>query len=101
MLSISKKENPTIDLTGRYCSTNQEDENVWFLTGTFGNNKKVKRRCRIPTRMAILFPVLEKEDSFAEDLDLHEDAELIERCVDAMNRATHVEAYVDGSQSAT
>ena len=46
--------------------------------------------------MAILFPVLEKEDSFAEDLDLHEDAELIERCVDAMNRATHVEAYVDG-----
>jgi hypothetical protein len=96
MFSIPVKENPTTDYIGRYCSKNQEDENVWFLTGTFGNIRKVRRRCRIPSRKAILFPVLEKEDSFAEDLDLRKEAELIQRCADAMNRVTYVEAYVDG-----
>jgi hypothetical protein len=33
MLSIPKKKNPSIDETGKYCSMNQNDKNVWFLTG--------------------------------------------------------------------
>ena len=48
MFSIPKKENPSLDETGKYCSINQNDENVWFLTGTFGNIVTVKRRCTLP-----------------------------------------------------
>jgi hypothetical protein len=96
MLSIPNKNNPSIDTTGRYCSMNQNDMNVWFLTGTFGNIDSVKRKCTIPYKRSIFFPILEKEDSFAEDIDLREESELIMRCVDSMNRVTHLEAYIDG-----
>jgi hypothetical protein len=96
LLSISKKKNPAIDETGKYCSMNQNNEEVWFLAGTFGNIVPVKRRCTIPAGKAILFPILEKEDSFQEDRDLKTEEELIKRSRDATNRLIHMEATIDG-----
>jgi hypothetical protein len=96
MLSIPKKENPSLDETGKYCSMNQFNENVWFLTGTFGNIIPVKRKCVVPSGKAIFFPVLVKEDSLAEDLDLKTDAELINRSSEATDRLIHMEASIDG-----
>jgi hypothetical protein len=95
MLSIPKKRNPSLDITGKYCSINQDNKDIWFLTGTFGNINPVKRKCTIPTGKAILFPVLVKEDSLAEDSDLKTDTDLIKRCEQATNRLINIEASID------
>ena len=95
MLSIPKKKNPSLDRTGKYCSINQDNHNVWFLTGTFGNIDPIKRKCIIPSGKAIFFPVLVKEDSLAEDSDLKTEADLIKRCEQATNRLINIEAYID------
>jgi hypothetical protein len=96
MLSIPKKKNPSIDKTGKYCSMNQNDENVWFLTGTFGNTLPVKRSCIIPKEKSIFFPILVKEDSLKEDFDLKTESDLIKRASDATNRLICMEATIDG-----
>jgi hypothetical protein len=98
LLSIPKKKNPAIDETGENCSMNQNNENVWFLTGTFGNIVPVNRKCTIPAGKAIFFPILEKEDSFQEDLDLKTEEELKKRSRDATNRLVHMEATIDGEK---
>jgi hypothetical protein len=98
MLSIPKKNNPSLDETGKYCSMNQNYENVWFLTGTFGNIVPVKRKCTIPAGKAIFFPILVKEDSLEEDSDLKTELELIKRSRDATNRLIHMEATIDGEK---
>jgi hypothetical protein len=96
MLSIPMDKNPTADETGKYCSMNQNDEKVWFLTGTFGNIIPFKRECTIPAGKAIFFPVIMKEDSLADDPDLKEVDELCVRCGDAMNRVVQMQATIDG-----
>src|SRR5215212_2809754 len=93
VLSIPKKKNLSLDETGKCCSMNQNDKNVWFLTGTFGNIVPVKRKCTIPAGKAIFFPILEKEDS-----DLKTELELIKRSGDATNRVVHMEATIDGEK---
>lgn len=45
MLSVPKDTNPSLDETGKNCSINQHEENVWFLTGTFVNLLITKRKC--------------------------------------------------------
>jgi len=45
---------------------------------------------------SILFPIIEKEDSFSEDSDLKTESELIRRCTNAIDRTIHVEAALDG-----
>jgi hypothetical protein len=46
--------------------------------------------------MAILFPILEKEDSFAEDVDLKTEAGLRSRAKEFMDRVRNLQAVVDG-----
>jgi hypothetical protein len=59
MFSIPKKKNPSLDKTGKYCSMNQDDENVWLLTGTYGNIiAPIIRKCTIPAGKAISFQYL-------------------------------------------
>lgn len=96
MLSIPKENNPSLDETGKYCSINQNNDHVWFLTGTFGNLKPVVRKCKIPRGKAILFPVLVKEDSLAEDSDLTTDSDLINRSNAATNNVISMKAIIDG-----
>jgi hypothetical protein len=95
MLSIPKKKNPSLDRTGKYCSINQYNHNVWFLTGTFGNVSPIRRKCIIPSGKAIFFPLLVKEDSLAEDSDLNTEADLSKRCELATNRLMKIEASID------
>jgi hypothetical protein len=96
MLSIPKKNNPSLDNTGMYCSVNQRNANVWFLTGTFGNIIPVTRKCAIPAGRAIFFPILEKEDSFAEDSDLTTELELANRSKSATDELVDMEVIIDG-----
>ena len=90
--SIPKNTHPTIDTTGVHSSINQTDPDLWFLAGSFGNIEPIERRCVIPSGRAILFPIIEKEDSFTEDTDLKTESELIRRCSNAMDQVLHVEA---------
>jgi len=95
MLSIPKKNNPSLDVTGDLCSVNQYEKNVWFLTGTFGNIVPIKRNCKIPNGRAILFPILEKEDSLAEDSDLRTDSDLVKRSRNATDKVLSMELTID------
>lgn len=97
-LSIPKSQNPAIDETGKYCSINQDNENVWFLTGTFGNIVPVNRKCTVPVGRGIFFPILVKEDSFQEDPDLKSEDDLKKRCRNATNRLVQMEAIIDGKK---
>lgn len=96
MISIPKKKNPCVDKTGNYCSVNQTNENVWFLAGTFGNTIPIKRKCRVPSVRAIFFPILVKEDSFVEDLDLNSETELSNRAKEATDMVREMKVSIDG-----
>ncbi|CAN5387294.1 hypothetical protein BH18THE2_BH18THE2_24620 [soil metagenome] len=97
LLSIPKRINPCLDLTGKYCSVNQYEKDVWFLAGTFGNIFRVTRHCTVPDGKSVFFPILVKEDSFIEDTDLKTEVELIRRCRDATARVISMEATLDGT----
>jgi hypothetical protein len=93
LLEQPKKSNPAIDTTGKNCAHNQ-DGPVWFLAGTFGGS--ATRKCNIPLGKAILFPIIEKECSFAEDKDLKIETELMSRTTKFINSVTHLELSIDG-----
>lgn len=98
LLSIPRDRNPAVDETGKNSSQNQRDENVWFLAGTFGNSTPVRRKCIVPKSKAILFPIADKEDSFAEDLDITNEQELSRRARTSMDRLINVKLIVDGKR---
>jgi len=64
LLSSPNDSNPSTDRTGKYCSTNQNNANVWFLAGTSGGYEE--RKCSIPEGMAILVSPIEVICTFAE-----------------------------------
>jgi hypothetical protein len=97
LLSIPKTNNPALDNSGRNASVNQVEPSVWFLAGTFGNEKVVHRKCKIPKNTAILFPTMLKECSFAEDKDLHTEPELVERSKNDMDMVTSMEVMLNSA----
>jgi hypothetical protein len=98
MGSIPKDRNPCVDITGRYSSEQQYDENVWFLAGTFGNTKTVKRDCTMPRGKSVLFPVLLKQDSFVNDPDLVSEEQLTKRATEATDHTHSLEVIIDGEK---
>jgi hypothetical protein len=98
MMAIPKERNPCLDETGEWSSMNQNNENVWFLAGTFGNTNCVRRECTVPKSKALLFPLLVKEDSLADDSDLMTEPELVRRCKNATDKVTYMEAKIDDKQ---
>jgi hypothetical protein len=98
LLSISRDKNPADDITGKNSSQNQIDTNVWFLAGTFGNNIPVRRKCTVPKSRAILFPIINKEDSYAEDLDLIYEEQLARRAKNSMDRLICLQLTIDGKR---
>ena len=78
-LSIPKKNNPSLDITGRIVPKIKLYPSRLVFGGSFGNESVIKRRCIIPKTRGIFFPIIEKEDSFVEDTDLKTEEELVER----------------------
>jgi hypothetical protein len=99
-LSMPRDNHPAVDKTGSDCARNQNNKNAWFLTGTFGNSHVVERTCRIPKGKAILFPIIYKEDSFAEDLDLQHESELLNRATEFVERVIFLTTIVDDEDMA-
>ena len=71
--SIPKDIHPAYDNTGEFCKESQK-EPVWFFPGTY--QQTVKRYCEIPYGVAILFPILNSECSYAEYLQMKTKEEL-------------------------
>ena len=63
VFSLPAGINPITDKTGKYANVNQPSDNVWFLAGKFAAEDKEfpKRKCRVPSNRAILFPVINCE----------------------------------------
>ena len=57
LLSSPNDSNPSTDKTGKYCTMNQNNFNVWFLAGTSGGYEE--RKCSIPEGKAILVSPIE------------------------------------------
>jgi hypothetical protein len=58
LMSAPESINPAVDITGKYCSLNQNGP-VWFLAGTVGGS--ADRTCNIPKGKDILFPIIASE----------------------------------------
>lgn len=57
-LSVPESNNPLLDDTGIYANINQ-NEDVWFLAGTIGDENTTARRfCIVPKNKSILFPII-------------------------------------------
>lgn len=92
LLSIPKESSPVIDNTGKNCSYRQRGP-VWFLAGTLGG--RADRKCSIPEGKGILFPIVVKECSYAEDIDIKAETELEFRVKEDMDNVRYMEASVD------
>lgn len=93
-LSIPKTINPIVDNTGKDCAEKQTSP-VWFLAGTFGIS--VRRKCQIHHDMAIFFPIVEKECSFAEEGDqLKTEKEMCNRASYLMDVVVDMSVVIDG-----
>jgi hypothetical protein len=90
--------NPAYDNTGKLANSNQPtDAPVFFLAGHFmRNTQPIVRECEVPAGRHLFFPVIEKECSFSEDVDLRTEPELQARTQDHVSRITHLECSVDG-----
>jgi hypothetical protein len=90
--STPTSTNPLDDDTGKYSHLNQ-DGPVWFLCGTFGENKFPKRKCIIPHGKGILFPVINY--IFVSDTEFKTEREVIDHVTQDINDIVRVQAIVD------
>lgn len=84
--------NPLIDDTGEYSRFNQSGP-VWFLCGTFGENKFPRRKCIIPHGKGILFPVINY--IFVPDFNIRTDYEVTQHVRRDIDDIVKLEATID------
>lgn len=94
LVSIPAEQNPAADEIGIYAAINQNDQPVWFLAGTFGG-KSVNRKCVIPSKKSILFPVINYEINPIERPDLNTDSDLIRHVIEDEDSVLDLECIVD------
>jgi hypothetical protein len=94
LLSIPKGSNPCNDKSGENFDKNQNNQNVLFLAGTFGGS--AERQITIPSRKAILMPVINFTTSYAEEPTLKSESELISRAKSDIDDIVKKVAIVDG-----
>jgi len=93
LLGIPQDTSPARDETGKNCNVSQSNPDVWFLAQT--GSGPAERTCAIPADRAILFPVAINECSFAENVELKTERELLD-CAKSGNEVTVIKASVDG-----
>jgi hypothetical protein len=96
VLATPKPSNPALDIDGRHCARNQTDPNVWFLAGTMGGS--ARRICTIPSAKAILIPIINDEQSFAEKPDFKSDLELESLVKSEVDGVIEMTATIDSIQ---
>ena len=93
--SSPKAFNPILDYTGVNAGTNQCGP-VWFLGGTFGEGTFPERRCFLPDRRAVLFPVINYETNPLEEPKLKTRRDLVSNVVRDMDDIVKSDASLDG-----
>jgi hypothetical protein len=94
-LSIPLENNPISDDINRYYELNQSGP-VWFLAGTQGGI--VKRKCNIPAKKSILFPILNYGATLADEPSVKSEAELISLAKKEMDVITNLDVAVDSNR---
>jgi hypothetical protein len=94
LISQTDQANAAADTTGKFCAINQNGP-VWFLAGTTGQGPVV-RTCTVPHGKAILFPVVNSECSYIDNPTARSESDLIMCAKQDNNRATSLQASVDG-----
>lgn len=94
-MSIPIDKNPLIDSTGKYCAEGQHGP-VWFLAGTSGKTHLAERKCTIPSKKSILFPVIVSQFSYSEIPEIKTDEELISHTAKDIVHWSLLEANIDG-----
>jgi hypothetical protein len=95
IVSIPMEKNPALDNDGYNSGINQTGP-VWFLAGTFGENKMPIRNCVVPSDKAIFFPVINYEINQLEDSSLKSDEAMINHVVGDINDIVKKDVIVDG-----
>lgn len=93
--SAPRTVNPLVDDTGVNASINQTGP-VWFLAGTFGENKTPRRTCVIPRNKSVLFPVINYEMNELENPNHKAGSALIRHVMEDIDDITVKEAVIDG-----
>lgn len=93
--STPKRNNPVYDDSGQNAHVNQQGP-VWFLAGTFGENKIVRRTCTIPHGKSILFPVINYEINKIEKPSLKSKLDLINDVIEDINDIVKKDVFIDG-----
>jgi hypothetical protein len=91
--SIPKDQNPITDKTGENCGKGQGGP-VWYLAGTTGDASDAQRRCVIPRRKSILFPIVVSQFSRFEKPNMSI-RELIRYTAKDIDQTSFLEAIVD------
>jgi hypothetical protein len=92
-MGIPGDTHPMNDISGKNCGTNQNDSNMWYLTGAASGT--VERTCSIPAGKAILVLVAGNECSYAEYPNLKSESEL-RACAVSGNEVYSIDASIDG-----
>jgi hypothetical protein len=99
-LSTPGSINPVLDKSGKYSKINQPVQDVWFLAGKFGDEKKKypQREVTIPKTKSILFPILNCEANSLEYPNLKSSDDLINHVMRDVDTVIKKECYIDGNQ---
>lgn len=97
MVSIPMDLNPVADEDGRHAGINQTDPYVWFLAGTLGGSS-VSRRCKIPLKRSILFPVINIEINPVEQPSLKSPDDMIRYVTKDEDDIIDLDAKVNGQK---
>ncbi len=95
VVSIPIKYNPVFDNTGVCAGINQLGP-VWYLVGTFGENKVRIRSCTIPFGKCLFFPVINYEINQLEDPTLKTDDAMINHVLEDIDDIVNKTVLVDG-----
>lgn len=88
-------KNPILDNDGRHAGVNQSGP-VWFLGGTFGENRIPDRTTTIPYGKAILFPVINYEMNSLEDPNMRDEKQLLDHVCRDVDDIVITETLIDG-----
>ena len=96
LVSIPKETNPASDNSGKYCSMSQNNQNVWFLAGSFDDCvRRFKRNCAIPYGKAILFPVINYQSSFSDQPSAKKEMMLERQCKNEIDIISEMHVSLD------
>jgi hypothetical protein len=94
LASIPSDKSPAADETGIHAAVDQRYSSVWFLAGTLGG-KSVNRKCVLPAKKSILFPVINYEINHIEKPDLKSEQDLIRHVVEDQDDILNLECMID------